>query len=441
MVWSPRPFAPTVKDVRTLRQALDEGLDAPAWATAVRCVAAELDRVHAGGAVHGDIAAETVLLPSAGPAGLARPRPCRSSGADDDTLVALGPDRLAAVAPEVLQSRSPVSPPVGRRARSPWSTRSATHTPRSQVADGDSSRPAASCRSVGDAVLPAGTTFGGLRIEHVVGRGATAVVYAARHAAGGRVAVKILRGGMRDDPDARARLLHEARLQTSLTHPGVLPVRETGLGPHGPYLVTALVDGVTLRQLARARALGVRRALALLEQVAGALDAVHAAGVLHRDVKPSNVLVDGDDRAYLADFGVAQHVDDPHVAGRLTGTVAYLAPELALGGPSTEASDRYAFAAVAFESLCGEVPFPRQEAAAVLFAHVDDPPPLLRDRAPGLPAGFDAILQAGLAKDPAARPVSAAALVAALRDALPEADHEPAVRPCRARRLAARLHG
>lgn len=319
-------------------------------------------------------AAETVLLPDDGPARLAPSRPCGPSGA--------------------------------------------------------------CCRSLGDAVLPAGTSFDGLRIEHVVGRGATAVVYAARRAAGGRVAVKLLRRGMRDD---RAGLLREARLQASLAHPGVLAVHEAGLGPHGPYLVTALVDGVTLRQLARARVLGVRRALALLEQVAAALDAVHAAGVLHRDVKPSNVLVDGEDRAYLADFGVARRVDEPHVAGRLTGTVAYLAPELALGGPSTEASDRYAFAAVAFECLCGEVPFPRDQDAAVLFAHVDEPPPALQDRAPGMPAGFDAVLQAGLAKDPAERPASAVALVRALRDALPESGHEPDPRPCRARRVVAPL--
>jgi serine/threonine protein kinase len=213
----------------------------------------------------------------------------------------------------------------------------------------------------------------------------------------------------------------EARTQAALRHPGVLPVLGAGAGPHGPYLATALVDGVTLRQLARARALGVRRALALLEQVADALDAVHLAGVVHRDVKPSNVLVDGEDRAYLADFGVAQRAGTPQVAGGLTGTAAYLAPELALGEPATAASDRYAFAAVAYECLTGEVPFPREADAAVLFAHVDQPPPSACDRAPELPEGFDAVLRAGLAKDPGDRPASAAGLVAALREELPEA--------------------
>lgn len=284
-------------------------------------------------------------------------------------------------------------------------------------------------------MLRAGTMIGGHRVEHVLGRGATAVVYAARAADGGRAAVKLLRPGALDDPHAVACLLQEARTLSALRLPGVPAVLGAGEGPHGPYLATVLVDGVTLRRLARARVLGVRRALALLEQLAGTLDAVHAAGVLHRDVKPSNVLVDGEDRVFLADFGVAQQVGDPHVPGRLTGTVAYLAPELALGDPSTTASDRYAFAAVAFECLTGEVPFPLEADAAVLFAHVDAAVPLVRDRAPDLPEGFDAVLLAGLAKDPADRPASASALVDALRAALPEGGE----RRCAGRGLGARL--
>ena len=185
-----------------------------------------------------------------------------------------------------------------------------------------------------------------------------------------------------------------------------------------------LVRGPTLAALALDGVLGAERALGLLAQVAGALDAAHAAGLVHRDVKPKNVLVANGDHAYLADFGLTRLGGDSGatVTGHLVGTLAYLAPEVIEGRPATAASDVYAFAAMVFECLSGGPVFPRPTQAALLYAHTSEPPPAISGRRPELPSALDPVLERALAKTPAERPGSAVELMDSVRTALEGVD-------------------
>ena len=271
-------------------------------------------------------------------------------------------------------------------------------------------------------VIEGDASFNGYRVERELGRGGMGVVYAAvQHSLERRVALKLLRPDLARDPDFVKRFRREGRLQASLEHPHVLDVYEVGESPHGLFLAMRLVDGPTLADLVRGGELGAERALRLLEQVAGALDAAHAAGLVHRDIKPQNVLVDGDDNAFLADFGLSRGTADTATASRPTvGTVAYVAPEVIRGGAPEPASDRYAFAATLFHCLSGDVVFPRGSDAAVLYAHTSEPPPRISERRQELPRELDRHFEQGLAKEPEARPATAGELVAAVRATLGE---------------------
>ncbi len=263
--------------------------------------------------------------------------------------------------------------------------------------------------------LDAGTTVGSYRIEGVLGRGGMADVYSARHVEHGRrVALKLLADRLSDDPEFVARFRREGRLQASLEHAHVVTVFEAGESEHGLYLALQVVPGATLATLMHERALDAGRAVALLSQVAGALDVAHARGLVHRDVKPQNVLVGESDDAYLGDFGLTAvgGADGVTATGKLVGTISYLAPEVIRGAEATPASDRYAFAAMAFECLTGTVVYPRRSEAAILFAHTSEPPPRASRRRPELPPALDVVFARALSKDPAERPDSAAALVA-----------------------------
>lgn len=254
----------------------------------------------------------------------------------------------------------------------------------------------------------------------LLGRGSTATVHAGRADDGTPVALKVLRPEHAANPAARRRFVREAELQAAVSHPAVLPLLGEREHDGRPCHVLPLVDGPTLRQLSRAGALTPARSLVLLAQVAGGLDAVHAAGLRHGDVKPANVVVDeASERAWLSDFGAASRVGESSGGPRpgLVGTVAYLAPELALGEPGTRSSDRYAFAAMAFECLTGRPPFLREHEVAVMLAHVDDAPPSASALNPALPPAVDAVLARGLAKDPAERWPTATALVTTLAHA------------------------
>jgi hypothetical protein len=241
-----------------------------------------------------------------------------------------------------------------------------------------------------------------------------ATVYSARHVEHGRpVALKVLGGGLGEDPEFVERFRREGRLQASLEHPHVVTVYEAAESEHGLYLAMRLVPGPNLATLMHERTLDAARTLRLVGQVGAALDAARAAGLIHRDVKPQNVLVGDSDDAYLGDFGLTRMGGTAGVTatGKLLGTVSYLAPEVIRGGEATPASDRYAFAAMVFEALVGAVVYPRRTEAAILYAHTSEPPPRISRRRPELPQGLDEVFTRALAKDPGERPGSAHDLV------------------------------
>jgi hypothetical protein len=274
-------------------------------------------------------------------------------------------------------------------------------------------------------MIEPGTSVEGYRVERLIGRGGMGVVYeAVQTSLDRRVALKVLRPELANDSDFVERFRREGRLQASLEHPHVLDVYEVGESEQGLFLAMRLVTGETLLDLLRDGELAAERALKLLDQVTGALDAAHEAELVHRDIKPQNVLVDEGDQAYLADFGLTRAAEDTTVATSrpVLGSVAYVAPEVVRGEEPTPASDRYSLAATLFQCLTGDVVFPRGSDAAVLYAHAAEPPPRAAERRPELPEELDEIMGAALAKQPEARPRTARSLIRAVRDALgPEA--------------------
>ena len=236
------------------------------------------------------------------------------------------------------------------------------------------------------------------------------------------VALKVLPALLTDDEQARARFRREGAVQARFEHPSIVPLYEVGEAEDGLWIAMKLIDGPDL-----ADALDEGRTTAdifdVLQQIASALDAAHAAGIVHRDVKPHNILIsDADGRAFLADFGLTRSAVATAMTrtGQLSGTLTYLAPEQIMGEPATSASDRYAFAAVVFEALTGRPPFIRDNEGALLFAHVSEAPPRASEIRPSLPTAVDDILARGLAKQPDARPATATALIAEVRSALGE---------------------
>ena len=273
--------------------------------------------------------------------------------------------------------------------------------------------------------LAAGTTVGGLTVEAVLGTGASGTVYRARDGAGVPLALKVLDPALAADRRFRERFLREAALAGTLEHPSVVPIIATGEDAGLLYIAMAYVDGVDLRTLLRDQGpLPPDRALSLLEGIAGALDAAHAAGLVHRDVTPGNVLVgrvDGQEGTYLADFGLARQ------AGRrrglpgersFVGTIDYIAPEQIRGDPLDGSADQYALACVLYASLTGSPPFVRETDVATVFAHLNERPPPASSRVPDLPPRLDAVLARGLAKEPAGRYADCRALLAAAEAAL-----------------------
>ncbi len=234
------------------------------------------------------------------------------------------------------------------------------------------------------------------------------------------VALKLLAPNLSDDPGFRARFEREGQVQAGLDHDHIVPVYEAGQSEYGLFLAMRLIAGPTLKQLILDGDLDPRRTVRLLAQVAYALDSAHEAGLIHRDIKPQNILIGKGDHAYLADFGLIKAPDEARLTGtgQFIGTIDYVAPEQIQGDPATPASDCYALTGVLYECLTGEVPFPKPSEAATLHAHVMLPPPTVSARRPDLPPALDGVIAQGMAKDPWSRPSLAAELIQAASRAL-----------------------
>ena len=265
----------------------------------------------------------------------------------------------------------------------------------------------------------------GYKIEEILGRGGMGVVYRATQQALGReVAIKLIATERSDDPVFRERFTSESRIAASIEHANVIPVYEAGEDDGLLFIAMRLVEGLDLGQLlARLGPLSPERSANVMVQVAGALDAAHARGLVHRDVKPANVLVTADqpEHAYLTDFGVAKY------AGALTritkadqwvGTLDYLAPEQIRGEEVDARADIYALTGVLYHCLTGEVPFKRDSEAATMWAHVSAPPPRASRMRFGLPEEIDEVIARGMAKDRADRYASASEMARAAALAL-----------------------
>jgi serine/threonine protein kinase len=255
--------------------------------------------------------------------------------------------------------------------------------------------------------------LGDYRIEGIVGVGRMGVVYLAIDRITGRaVALKVLREDVGIDPVYRERFRREGTLLAQLNHPHVLPIYGTGELDGDLYIATRLVSA-TLRNAIVSGPIAVDDAMMILSSVASALDAAHAAGIVHRDVKPANVLIDPGFQVYLGDFGLARDPEGEALTapGQVLGTIDYMAPELIDGEGVGPATDIYGLACLAVETLTGTVPYTRDTDAAIMYAHIVEPPPSVSDRRSDLPPSLDDVIAAGMAKDPDERPSSAGALV------------------------------
>ena len=281
-----------------------------------------------------------------------------------------------------------------------------------------------------------GTQFAGYRIDGVVGRGGMGVVYRATELALDRpVALKLIAPELAGDAAFRERFLRESRLAASIDHAGILPVYTAGEANGELYLANRFVDGTDLRALLEQGPLPAERALSLVGQVADALDAAHARGLVHRDVKPGNVLVDAADHCYLSDFGLTTQLraGDKTASGVLTGTLDYLAPEQIRRGEVDGRTDQYALACMLYELLSGAPPFRRETEAQTLWAHMQEEPSPLAAY-----TELDPVFARALAKEPEERYESCDAFVDEARAALGLAPSPVAVRRQR-RRIGGRL--
>jgi predicted Ser/Thr protein kinase len=269
----------------------------------------------------------------------------------------------------------------------------------------------------------AGETFGGYTIESLLGRGGMGTVYLATHERLGRkVALKLIAAELAHDEDFRARFLRESQLAASLDHPNVIPIYDADEVEGVLYLAMRYVSGPSLQALLRERGrLSPDETLRIAEQIGGALDAAHRAGLVHRDVKPANILLaESGAHASLCDFGLAKRTSSQGLTrtGSFLGTVDYCSPEQVEGRPLDGRADVYSLGCVSFHCLAGRAPFVRETEFAVLQAHLADPPPPLSEVRPDLPGSLDGVLARAMAKDPDARYSTAAALAADVADAL-----------------------
>lgn len=267
-------------------------------------------------------------------------------------------------------------------------------------------------------ILPPGEVLGGFRIGDVIGVGGMAVVYRARQISLNReVALKVLSPEYGRDEVFVERFRREGMHVARLDHPNVIPIFDAGEDKGRLFLAMRFVEGMTLAERIRVKPLTAEETLQLLKPVADGLDVAHSIGLVHRDIKPQNILVTGEGHPYLADFGVAKGVDSAELtaSGGFIGTLHYAAPEQLLGTATVPATDIYALSAVLYHCLSGTVPYPYDTQARVIAAQLNQPPPQLN-----LPGAEDVskVIARGMAKDPEARYPSAAELIGAAERAV-----------------------
>ncbi|QIS10381.1 serine/threonine-protein kinase [Nocardia arthritidis] len=271
-----------------------------------------------------------------------------------------------------------------------------------------------------------GTVFAGYLIERVLGSGGMGTVYAAKHPRlPRRDALKVLSQRHSADPQFQRRFIREAELAAQLDHPNIVSVHDRGMTDGRLWIAMQFVDGADAAELVRRGALPPERAVAVIGAAARGLDAAHRAGLLHRDVKPGNILVEsrpgGPDRVYITDFGIARAVGDASgltVTGAILGTFAYTAPEQLSASTVDHRADIYSLGCTLFELLTGTRPFPYTTPVEVIRAQLQDPPPRPSATNPGLPRRIDEVIATAMAKDPAARQSSCGALANAAAAAL-----------------------
>ena len=256
--------------------------------------------------------------------------------------------------------------------------------------------------------LAAGTIVAGYRIEDVAGEGGMGVVYRATQLGLERnVALKLITPDLGEDEEFRRRFKRESKTAASIEHPNVIPVHEAGEADGLLFISMRFIEGTDLRAMILSEGrLEPERAARILSQVASALDAAHSHGLVHRDIKPGNVLIarhDGEDHAFLTDFGLTKQSGSQSGltrTGTWVGTLDYISPEQILGGNVDARSDVYALGCLLFHVLSGEIPYQRDSDVAKLWSHMNDPPPRLSEAVPGISKELDLVIGRAMAKDP-----------------------------------------
>jgi serine/threonine-protein kinase len=270
-----------------------------------------------------------------------------------------------------------------------------------------------------------GGEFAGYRIQRLIGRGGMSIVYRAESSRMGRVvALKVLASELAQDDAFRERFVRESKLAASLDHPNIVPIYDAGDEGGLLYIAMRYVKGGLRTLLEHKGRLTVERTASVIAQIASALDAAHDLGLVHRDVKPANVLIsfgsgiEEQDHVYLADFGLMKHagsLSGPTATGQFVGTLDYMSPEQIQGMPVDRRTDVYALGCILYECLTGQVPFDRDSDAAVMWAHLKEEPPSIRERSRGVPRGIDGVIGTAMRKSPDDRFPTCMSLVAALR--------------------------
>ena len=268
-----------------------------------------------------------------------------------------------------------------------------------------------------------GRVVAGYRIEELIGRGGMGLVYRAEHLnLKRRAAIKLIAPDLAEAAGFRERFNREARIAAALQHPNIVTVYDAGEEDGLLYLAMQHIQGSDLAAFLRTQGrLRPYRALDVCRQVAAALDAAHAQGLIHRDVKPANVLIEGR-TAFLTDFGLTKQIDGTRTqltrAGDVVGTIHYVAPEQIEGGRVDARSDIYSLGCLVYHVLSGELPFARDTDVAVIYAHLSEEPPRLTSVRPDLPGGLDAVIAKALEKAPERRFQTCADLISAARSVI-----------------------